>query len=194
MKIICTLLLSFFAIAALAADPATGQPPATDKPVEVLLKTSAGDIVLELDKKSAPKTVANFLQYVNEGFYNNTIFHRVIADFMIQGGGFQPGMVEKSTRSPVANESVNGKQNQRGTVAMARTQNPDSATAQFFINLVDNTYLDAAGTKPGYTVFGRVKKGMDVVDKIAKVSTEQRGNNGDVPKDDVVIISARQLP
>jgi peptidyl-prolyl cis-trans isomerase A (cyclophilin A) len=200
MKIICTLLLSFFAIAALAADPAAIQSPATnkpvvtDKPVEVLLKTSAGDIILELDTKSAPKSVANFLQYVNEGFYNNTLFHRVIPDFMIQGGGFQPGMVEKPTRSPVANESVNGKPNRRGTVAMARTQNPDSATAQFFINIVDNSYLDAVGTKPGYTVFGKIKKGMDVVDKIARVSTEQRGNNGDVPKEDVVIISARQLP
>lgn len=193
MKIIYTLLLSFFAITALAADPAAGQPPATDKPVEILLKTSAGDITLELDTTSAPKTVANFLQYVNEGFYNNTLFHRVIPDFMIQGGGFQPGMVEKTTRSPVANESVNGKQNKRGTIAMARTQNPDSATAQFFINLVDNAYLDASGTKPGYTVFGKVKKGMDVVDKIAQASTEQRGNNGDVPKEDVVIISARQL-
>lgn len=194
MKIIYTLLLSFFAMTAMAADPAASQAIATDKPVEILLKTSAGDITLELDTKSAPKTVANFLQYVNEGFYNNTLFHRVIPDFMIQGGGYQPGMVEKPTRSPVANESVNGKQNKRGSIAMARTQNPDSATAQFFINLVDNGYLDASGTKPGYTVFGKVKKGMDVVDKIAHVSTEQRGNNGDVPKEDVVIISVRQLP
>lgn len=194
MKIIYTLLLSFFAMTAMAADPAASQAIATDKPVEILLKTSAGDITLELDTKSAPKTVANFLQYVNEGFYNNTLFHRVIPDFMIQGGGYQPGMVEKPTRSPVANESVNGKQNKRGTIAMARTQNPDSATAQFFINLVDNAYLDASGSKPGYTVFGKVKKGMDVVDKIAQVSTEQLGSNGDVPKEDVVIISARQLP
>ncbi len=194
MKILYTLLLSFFAMAGLAADPSVGQPPAANKPVQVLLKTTSGDITLELDSKAAPKTVANFLQYVNEGFYNNTLFHRVIPDFMIQGGGFQPGMVEKPVRSPVVNESVNGKQNKRATISMARTQNPDSATAQFFINLVDNAYLDAAGSKPGYTVFGQVVKGMDVVEKIAQTRTAQRGMHGDVPVQDVLIISATQLP
>jgi len=191
MKTIQALLIIFLAQLFLI----TSNASATDiKPAQVLLHTSAGDITLELDAKAAPKTVANFLQYVNEGFYNNTLFHRVIPDFMIQGGGFQVGMIEKPTRSPVANESNNGKQNKRATIAMARTQHPDSATAQFFINVVDNSYLDAASGKPGYTVFGTVIKGLDVVDKIAKVSTGQRGINGDVPLQDVLIISAKQLP
>lgn len=198
MKKFFPYLLMFFAMGALAADPVTADSttkaaeiPA--KAVSVLLHTSAGDITLELNSQAAPKTVANFLQYVNEGFYNNTLFHRVIPNFMIQGGGFQPGMVEKPVHSPVVNESINGKRNKRATIAMARTQNPDSATAQFFINLVDNAYLDTAGTKPGYTVFGKVTKGMEVVDKIAQVSTAQRGMNGDVPVQDVIIISAKQL-
>ncbi len=191
MKTIQALLIIFLAQLFLI----TSNASATDiKPAQVLLHTSAGDITLELDAKAAPKTVANFLQYVNEGFYNNTLFHRVIPDFMIQGGGFQVGMIEKPTRSPVVNESNNGKQNKRATIAMARTQHPDSATAQFFINVVDNSYLDAASGKPGYTVFGTVIKGVDVVDKIAKVSTGQRGMNDDVPLQDVLIISAKQLP
>ncbi len=199
MKMICTLLLSLFAITALAADPATtpatAAPAATQTPiVKVLLQTSAGDITLALDAKAAPATVANFLQYVDEGFYNNTLFHRVIPDFMIQGGGMQPGMLEKPTRAPVVNESANGLKNLRGTVAMARRQHPDSATAQFFVNLVDNAYLDSAAGKPGYTVFGKVVAGMEVVDKIARLPTTRRGMHGDVPVDDVLIISARRLP
>jgi cyclophilin family peptidyl-prolyl cis-trans isomerase len=190
--LLITLVVQLFLITSNAS--AADIKPSQVKPSQVLLHTSAGDITLELDAKAAPKTVANFLQYVNEGFYNNTLFHRVIPDFMIQGGGFQAGMVEKHTRNPVANESSNGKQNKRGAIAMARTQHPDSATAQFFINVVDNAYLDAANGKPGYTVFGTVIKGIDVVDKIAKVSTGQRGMNGDVPVQDVLIISATQLP
>ena len=193
MKNFYILSICFFAQLFLVASSASAIE-AEVKPVHVLLHTSTGDITLELDAKSAPKTVSNFLQYVNEGFYNNTLFHRVIPDFMIQGGGFQAGMVEKATRSPVVNESVNGKQNKRATIAMARTQHPDSATAQFFINVVDNAYLDGTKGKPGYTVFGTVIKGIDVVDKIAKVSTEQRGMSGDVPVQDVLIISATQLP
>lgn len=193
MKKFFPYLLMFFAMGALAADPVTKTADMPAKAVAVLLHTSAGDITLELNSQAAPKTVANFLQYVNEGFYNNTLFHRVIPNFMIQGGGFQPGMVEKPVHSPVVNESINGKRNKRATIAMARTQNPDSATAQFFINLVDNAYLDAAGIKPGYTVFGKVTKGMEVVDKIAQVSTAPRGGNGDVPVKDVIIISAKQL-
>ena len=191
MKTVYLLLITFLAQLFLITSTASA---ADIKPTKVLLHTSAGDITLELDANAAPKTAANFLQYVNEGFYNNTLFHRVIPDFMIQGGGFQAGMVEKPTRNPVANESSNGKQNKRATIAMARTQHPDSATAQFFINVVDNAYLDAANGKPGYTVFGTVIKGIDVVDKIAKVSTGQRGMNGDVPVQDVLIISATQLP
>ena len=191
MKNFYALLICFFAQLFLIAPSASA---ADIKPPQVLLHTSAGDITLELNAKSAPKTVANFLQYVNEGFYNNTLFHRIIPDFMIQGGGFQAGMVEKPTRSPVVNESNNGKPNKRATIAMARTQHPDSATAQFFINIVDNAYLDGAKGKPGYTVFGTVIKGIDVVDKIAKVSTAQHGMNADVPVQDVLIISATQLP
>ena len=185
MKKIIALLFSLLAATAWAA---------AEKPVQVLLHTTAGDITLELDSKAAPKTVANFLQYVDEGFYSNTLFHRVIPDFMIQGGGMQPGMVEKPTHAPVANESTNGLKNRRGTIAMARTQHPYSATAQFFINLVDNAYLDTAGLKAGYTVFGKVVHGMDVVDKIAKVPTGQQGMHGDVPVQDVLITSAKRLP
>jgi peptidyl-prolyl cis-trans isomerase A (cyclophilin A) len=194
MRLTCAFLLSLFAVTVFAADQTNMQNIAATKPPVVLLKTSAGDITLELDPKLAPKSVANFLQYVKEGFYNNTLFHRVIPDFMVQGGGFQPDMTEKTTHAPVANESANGKQNKRGSIAMARTQNPDSATAQFFINLVDNAYLDGSSNKAGYTVFGQVTKGMDVVDKIAKASTGSRGAHSDVPTQNVIIISATQLP
>ena len=156
--------------------------------------TGYGVITLELDQDKAPKSVANFLSYVNQGHYNNTVFHRVIPGFMIQGGGFEPGMTQKSCTAPIVNEANNGLKNSNYTVAMARTGDPHSATAQFFINLVDNAYLDAAGSKPGYTVFGQVVKGMDVVEKIAQTRTAQRGMHGDVPVQDVLIISATQLP
>jgi cyclophilin family peptidyl-prolyl cis-trans isomerase len=182
--LICTL----FSVATVAAPLA---PQATPR---VLLHTSAGDITLTLDTKAAPKTVANFLQYVNEGFYNNTLFHRVIPDFMIQGGGFQPGMIEKATREPILNESNNGLKNNTGTIAMARTADPDSATAQFFINLVDNDYLNGSESKPGYAVFGKVTSGMDIVNRIAHVKTGTRNMYQDVPVQDVIIISAKQLP
>jgi len=194
MKKIFAFLFAFFAAISYANAQQNLPIPAAEKSPMVLLKTSAGDITLALDAKLAPKTVANFLQYVNEGFYSNTLFHRVIPNFMIQGGGFQPGMIEKTTRAPVINESSNGKQNKRGSVAMARTQNPDSATAQFFINLIDNAFLDGSSNKPGYTVFGHVVSGMDVVDKIAKAPTGRKGPHGDVPTQDVVIISAAVLP
>ena len=159
----------------------------------VLLETTSGDILIELFTDKAPKTVANFLQYVDEGFYTNTIFHRVIPGFMIQGGGLGARMDEKSTREPVTNEADNGLKNERGTIAMARTQAPHSATAQFFINVADNAFLDHTAPTPqgwGYAVFGRVVGGTDVVDRIAAVPTGRRGFHDDVPRQDVVIEKA----
>jgi len=158
----------------------------------VRLSTTMGDIVVQLDAKRAPKTVANFLQYVRDGHYNGTIFHRVISNFMIQGGGMTPDMGEKPTRAPIPLESRNGLSNQLGTIAMARTMNPNSATAQFFINVKDNDFLDAANAQDGngYAVFGKVVQGMDVVEKIRKVRTTQRGMHGDVPTEPIVIKQA----
>jgi peptidyl-prolyl cis-trans isomerase A (cyclophilin A) len=154
----------------------------------VKLATSAGDIVLELDREKAPKTVDNFLQYVRAGHYNGTIFHRVIPSFMIQGGGMDAKMNEKPTRAPIPLETGNGLSNLRGTLAMARTSDPNSATAQFFINVVDNARLDAAGG--GYAVFGKVVEGMDVVDKIKDVPTASRGPHQNVPTMPVTIQKA----
>ena len=156
----------------------------------VLMETSSGDILLELFEDKAPATVANFLRYVDEDFYSNTIFHRVIKDFMIQGGGLSVRMDEKSTHEPVMNEAGNGLSNKRGTLAMARTSEPHSAAAQFFINLVDNEELDHRDDTPegyGYCVFGRVEDGMDVVDKIAKLKVKPQGEHEAVPVDMVVI-------
>ena len=158
----------------------------------VKLNTNHGTIVLELDAAKAPNTVANFLQYAKEGFYDGTIFHRVINGFMIQGGGMQPGMAEKQTRAPIQNEANNGLPNARGTVAMARTPDPHSATAQFFINVADNDFLNfRAETSDGwgYCVFGKVTEGMDVVDKIKGVETGNKGYHQDVPVEDVIIES-----
>ncbi len=158
----------------------------------VRLSTTMGDIVVQVDANRAPKTVANFLQYVRDGHYNGTIFHRVISNFMIQGGGMTPDMGEKPTRAPIPLESRNGLSNQRGTIAMARTMNPNSATAQFFINVKDNDFLDAANAQDGngYAVFGKVVQGMEVVEKIRKVRTTQRGMHGDVPTEPIVIKQA----
>jgi peptidyl-prolyl cis-trans isomerase B (cyclophilin B) len=156
----------------------------------VKLHTSLGTIVIELFTEQAPQTVKNFLAYVDAGHYDNTVFHRVIDGFMIQGGGFEPGMKQKPAGDPIQNEANNGLKNDRGTLAMARTSAPHSATAQFFINVADNDFLnfrspDANGW--GYCVFGRVAEGMDVVDKIRKVATGSRGFHQDVPRDDVII-------
>ena len=161
----------------------------------VKLETSQGTIGIELDAAAAPKTVANFLQYVRDGHYDNTVFHRVIGNFMIQGGGFAPGMKQKPTREPIANEADNGLGNKRYTVAMARTGDPHSASAQFFINVADNDFLnfrsaDASGY--GYCVFGKVVSGTDVVDKITGVRTGTKGFHQDVPMDDVVILKATE--
>jgi peptidyl-prolyl cis-trans isomerase A (cyclophilin A) len=159
---------------------------------KVRIDTSLGAIVIELDAAKAPKTVANFIDYVKAGHYDGTIFHRVIPDFMIQGGGMNAEMQEKPTRSPIPLESKNGLTNVRGSVAMARTSNPDSATAQFFINIKDNAFLDAANTRDGtgYAVFGKVVSGMDVVDKIWAVPTANKGPYQNVPVTPVVIRKA----
>jgi peptidyl-prolyl cis-trans isomerase B (cyclophilin B) len=155
----------------------------------VIMETSLGRVKIELDGDKAPVTVANFLAYVDDQFYDGTVFHRVIPTFMIQGGGFEPGMRQKPTRQPIRNESPNGLSNVRGALAMARTSDPDSATAQFFINVVDNAqHLD----RGRYCVFGQVVEGMDVVDKIKAVRTGRHGPHGDVPIDDVVITSIRR--
>ena len=156
----------------------------------VTLHTSMGDITLELDAEKAPKTVANFLQYARDGFYDGTIFHRVISNFMIQGGGMTADMAQKTTGAPVDNEANNGLKNKSGTVAMARTNDPHSATAQFFINVADNGFLDHTAPTAqgwGYAVFGRVTAGMDVVEKIKAVATGTKGFHQDVPKEAVTI-------
>ncbi|WP_374481773.1 peptidylprolyl isomerase [Zoogloea sp.] len=162
----------------------------------VKLSTNHGDIVLELDAEKAPETVKNFLAYVEAGHYDNTIFHRVINGFMIQGGGFEPGMKQKATQAPIKNEADNGLKNDIGTISMARTQDPHSATAQFFINVGNNDFLnyrspDIQGW--GYCVFGRVTEGLDVVEKIKGVKTGSAGFHQDVPKDDVVITRAEVI-
>src|SRR5579885_3001441 len=156
----------------------------------VVLETSMGTIKIQLDDGHAPNTVKNFLSYVDDKFYDGTIFHRVIEDFMIQGGGFEPGLKQKKTKAPIKNEAPNGLSNQRGTIAMARTSDLDSATAQFFINVVDNRDLD--DRRSPYCVFGKVVEGMDVVDKIKAVSTGRRGPHENVPTQDVTILSARR--
>ena len=151
--------------------------------------TSAGDFTVELFAKESPESTANFLKYVDDGHYDGTIFHRVIPGFMIQGGGFASGMEQKDTRPPIRNEATNGMENLRGTLAMARTSDINSATAQFFINLVDNDFLNHQPGNYGYAVFGRVTSGMDVVDAIASVPTTRRRGHGDVPVDEVILHS-----
>ncbi len=159
----------------------------------VILTTTHGDITVDLFEEDAPISVENFLAYVDEGFFDGTIFHRVIPGFMIQGGGLSEGLQEKPNRSPIKNEADNGRINTRGTLAMARTQIVDSATAQFFVNLSDNTFLDHTPLNFGYAVFGQVTDGMDVVDKIAAVPTGHRGMHGDVPTETIFIESARRV-
>ncbi|WP_353191743.1 peptidylprolyl isomerase [Pandoraea pnomenusa] len=159
----------------------------------VELQTNHGVIRIELDAAKAPKTVENFLNYVKNGFYDNTVFHRVINGFMIQGGGFEPGMKQKPTEAPVENEANNGLKNDKYTLAMARTNDPHSATAQFFINVSDNDFLNHSAPTPqgwGYAVFGRVVEGQDIVDQIKGVKTGSKGFHQDVPVDDVVIEKA----
>lgn len=181
-------VLGITLLSALAASSAN----ADDAP-RVELTTTKGSIVIELYPDKAPGTVENFLAYVEDGFYAGTIFHRVIPDFMVQGGGFTEAMQKKPTKAPIQNEADNGLKNTRGTVAMARTNDPHSATAQFFVNSVDNGYLDHTSKSPagwGYTVFGRVVEGMDVVDAISGVATGTSSGMRDVPREAVVIESA----
>ncbi|MCK9388403.1 MAG: peptidylprolyl isomerase [Sulfuritalea sp.] len=162
---------------------------------QVELKTSQGTLVIELYQDKAPKSVENFLQYARDGFFNGTIFHRVIPDFMIQGGGFSPDMKQKDARAPIQNEAKNGLKNELGTLAMARTGDPHSASAQFFINLKDNSFLDYPGRDGwGYAVFGKVVQGLDIVQKIGKVPTTSTGFHRDVPTTPILIESAKLLP
>jgi peptidyl-prolyl cis-trans isomerase B (cyclophilin B) len=161
----------------------------------VTLETSMGDIRVELNAEKAPVTTENFLKYVRDGFYDGTIFHRVIKGFMIQGGGFNDQMIQKMAQDPIRNEADNGLPNERGTIAMARTQEPHSASSQFFINHKDNAFLNYSAPNIqgwGYCVFGKVTDGMDVVDAIAGVSTTNRGGHGDVPEEPVVINAAKE--
>lgn len=160
---------------------------------EVRVLTSEGAFEIRLRPDIAPQTVTNFLRYVDEGYYDGTIFHRVIPGFMVQAGGFDQNMSRKSTHEPVVNESRQTARNLRGTIAMARTADPDSATAQFFINLVDNPHLDATPSRAGYTVFGSVTEGMGVIDAIGSVDTTNRNHMGDVPVEPVVIESVRRI-
>jgi peptidyl-prolyl cis-trans isomerase A (cyclophilin A) len=183
--------------AALLAPPPTSPLPSQSSPAPaaagpvVVMETTLGTIRIGLDKDTAPLSTANFLSYVRSGHYDGTVFHRVIPGFMAQAGGFDAQMKQKAVRAPVKNESGNGVSNRRGTLAMARTSDPDSATAQFFINVADNVRLDSTGGAPGYAVFGRVLEGMEVVDRIVAVPTQSRGPHQNVPTTPVVIKSAR---
>ncbi len=180
-----------------AAAPAPVVETPTEELPMVILKTSKGDLKIELYPAKAPDTVKNFLQYVDDGFFNGTIFHRVISGFMVQGGGFTKDMQQKPTRAPVKNEAGNGLKNARGTLAMARTGDPHSATAQFFINVVDNDFLNYTSPDPrgyGYCVFGKVVEGLEVVDAIKSVRTGNRGGHQDVPMEPVEILQALRAP
>jgi len=191
MKLIRIVLV--FLLAGLCVLPAqAASKHATKGKIKMVrLHTNMGNITLQLDAEKAPVTVKNFLEYVNSGFYSNTIFHRVIPNFMIQGGGFEPGLVQKKTNAPIKNEAANGLKNDIYTIAMARTGDPHSATAQFFINTKNNSFLDYPGQDGwGYCVFGKVVEGMDVVDAIGKVSTGNSKGYQDVPKEDVIITKA----
>jgi len=202
MRTLLATVLSLTTVAAAqdAAKPAPAAPtapaaaaPAADKLVFAKLSTSKGDIILELNESKAPLSVANFVQYIKDGHYDGTTFHRVIGSFMIQGGGFTPDMKQKDTRDPIKNEWRNGLKNTRGTISMARTSVADSATSQFFINVVDNGGLDMPRDGAAYAVFGRVIGGMDVVDAIRNVKTGMKGGMRDVPLEDVMITKASLL-
>ena len=165
---------------------------ASDNPPHVLLDSSLGPVTIELNAEKAPVSTKNFLSYVDNGFYNNTIFHRVIPGFMVQGGGFTEQMVQKDTQDPIKNEASNGLKNTRGTLSMARTSNPNSATSQFFINVADNDFLNP-GRDAGYAVFGKVTRGMDVIDQIVNSPTTVKKGMRDVPANPVFIKSAKRI-
>jgi len=191
MKLIRIVLAFLLAGLCVLPAQAASTPATKGKMKMVKLHTNLGIITLQLDAEKAPVTVKNFLDYVNSGFYNNTIFHRVIPNFMIQGGGFEPGMKQKKTNAPIKNEAANGLKNETYSIAMARTSDPQSATAQFFINTKNNSFLDYPGQDGwGYCVFGTVVEGKEVVDAIGKVKAGNSGMFQDVPKEDVIITKA----
>jgi peptidyl-prolyl cis-trans isomerase B (cyclophilin B) len=195
-KNLFALLISIGLLAGCAPTPAPQTTSTQGKLSMVKLHTNHGIITLQLDAEKAPVTVQNFLDYVNSGHFNNTIFHRVIDGFMIQGGGFEPGMKQKPVKAPIKNEAANGLSNDKYTIAMARTSDPQSATAQFFINTKNNGFLNFTAPNPqgyGYCVFGKVVEGMDVVDKIGKVQTGNSMGHADVPKEDVIITKAEAI-
>ena len=186
MNKICALLLTVMLFCSVSY--------AADVPTNIVFETVKGNIEIELYKDKAPETVANFLSYVKEGFYDGTVFHRVIKGFMIQGGGFDTNLTQKETKPPIKNEADNGLKNEKGTIAMARTSDPHSATSQFFINTVDNGYLNfkaKQGSGWGYCVFGRVVKGMEAVEAIESTPTTQKGMMGDVPAEPMIIKKVR---
>lgn len=188
-----TSAIAALALGSISATSSSAEADDIEHP-RVTFETSHGSFVLELDRGTAPETVENFLAYVRDGFYEGTIFHRIIASFMIQGGGFTPEFKQLQTRAPIRNEADRGGKNDRGSIAMARTSDPHSATAQFFINVVDNDFLNHRGRTAqgwGYTTFGRVVEGMDTVDRIATVQTGSRGTFQDVPQDTVAIEKTR---
>ncbi len=199
----CSFALAAFAPAIVSAAPAATTSSTSSEGTKTMstnprvkLVTNQGDMVITLDAAKAPKTVENFLTYVKEGFYNGTVFHRVIDGFMIQGGGFEPGMKQKQTHAPIENEANNGLKNDKYTLAMARTSDPHSATAQFFINVSNNDFLNFTSPTPngwGYAVFGTVTEGTDVVEKIKGVKTGNKGFHQNVPNDDVIIEKAEVL-
>ena len=193
MKTTLPLLAVLIFAGLTGSTPAQENKPVSDTPtVTVVMETSKGTIELELDRAKAPGTVANFVNYVKKGHYDGVIFHRVIPDFMIQGGGFTADMDQKATDAPIENEAKNGLKNVRGSIAMARTSNPHSASAQVFINLKDNSFLDYPGQDGwGYCVFGKVTTGLDVIDAIAKVQTGSKGGHQNVPTEAVLIKSAK---
>lgn len=186
--LVATIILSFVALS-----PATIAKTKVKPNPRVIFQTNLGDITVELYIKKAPVTTQNFLNYVNSGFYDGLIFHRVIPDFVIQSGGFTKNMTQKQPEAPIKNEANNGLLNQRGTLSMARSKDPDSATSQFFINLKNNQSLDDSEQKPGYAVFGKVIRGMDVVDKIASISTVTYGLHKDVPVTPIIIKTAKEI-
>ena len=193
-KSFSALLLGWLLCFNTQAAPDSKTPAQKGKHSMIKLHTNLGDITIELDAEKAPISTANFLDYASNGFYDGTIFHRVIGNFMIQGGGFEPGMKQKKTKAPIQNEAANGLKNDVYTVAMARTSDPHSASAQFFINVNDNSFLNYPGQDGwGYAVFGRVVKGEEVVDAIRQVKTGNRGGFGDVPLADVIITKAEVL-
>ncbi len=192
-SVLKTILAAAGLTSILAAPLPSMAAPTSKKRTMVKIQTNKGAFVLELDAAKAPETVANFLQYVKDGAYDNTVFHRVINGFMVQGGGFEPGMKQKPTRAPVKNEADNGLKNDKYTVAMARTNDPHSATAQFFVNVADNDFLNFRSPTPqgwGYCVFGKVVEGTEVIDAIKAVKTGNKGFHQDVPVEDVIIEKA----